>query len=102
MNRVGIAADHGGFALKGQMAELLRGSGYAVVDFGAHQLNPEDDYPDLIIPLAKAIATGEVERGVAAAAAAWERPSQPTKCPACVPASFMMFSPPVRASKTTK
>ena len=65
MNRVGIAADHGGFALKGQMAELLRGSGYAVVDFGAHQLDPEDDYPDFIIPLAKAIATGEVERGVA-------------------------------------
>ena len=65
MNRVGIAADHGGFALKGQMAELLRGSGYIVVDFGAHQLDPEDDYPDFIIPLAKAIATGEVERGVA-------------------------------------
>ena len=63
--RVGIAADHGGFALKAQVAELLRGSGYTVVDFGAHQLDPEDDYPDFIIPLAKAIATGEVERGVA-------------------------------------
>jgi len=65
MIRVGIAADHGGFALKGQMADLLRGSGYIVVDFGAHQLDPEDDYTDFIIPLAKAIATGEVERGVA-------------------------------------
>ena len=65
MMRVGIAADHGGFALKGQMADFLRGSGYIVVDFGAHQLDSEDDYPDFIIPLAKAIATGEVERGVA-------------------------------------
>ena len=65
MMRVGIAADHGGFALKGQMAELLRGSGYTVVDFGAHQLDPEDDYPDFIVPLAKAVATGEVERAVA-------------------------------------
>ena len=63
--RVGIAADHGGFTLKGQVAELLRGSGYEVVDFGAHQLDPEDDYPDFIIPLAKAVAAKEVERGVA-------------------------------------
>jgi ribose 5-phosphate isomerase B len=63
--RVGIAADHGGFNLKGQMAVSLRGSGYEVVDFGAHQLDPEDDYPDVIIPLARAVAAGEVERGVA-------------------------------------
>ena len=65
MMRVGIAADHGGFTLKGQLAESLRGSGYEVVDFGAHQLNPGDDYPDFIIPLARAVAAGEVERGVA-------------------------------------
>lgn len=65
MMRVGIAADHGGFALKGQLAELLRGSGYEVVDFGAQQLNPADDYPDFIIPMARAVAAGEVERGVA-------------------------------------
>ncbi len=65
MMRVGIAADHGGFALKEQLAELLRGAGYEVVDFGAHQLNPADDYPDFIIPMARAVAAGEVERGVA-------------------------------------
>ena len=63
MMRVGVAADHGGFTLKGQVAELLRGSGHDVVDFGAHQLNPEDDYPDFIIPLAWAVAEAEVERG---------------------------------------
>src|ERR1035441_7889538 len=65
MMRVGIAADHGGFALKEQLAEQLRGSGYEVVDFGAHELNPEDDYPDFIIPLARAVAAAEVDRGVA-------------------------------------
>ena len=65
MMRVGIAADHGGFALKEQVAKSLRGSGYEVVDFGAHELNPGDDYPDFIIPLAKAVAVGKVERGVA-------------------------------------
>jgi ribose 5-phosphate isomerase B len=35
------------------------------VDFGAHQLNPGDDYPDFVVPLARAVASGEVERGVA-------------------------------------
>jgi len=63
--RVGIASDHGGFALKQQIADLLRGSGHEVVDFGAYQSTPGDDYPDYIIPLARAVAAGEVERGVA-------------------------------------
>ena len=40
MMRVGIAADHGGFTLKGELAESLRGSGYEVVDFGAHRTEP--------------------------------------------------------------
>ena len=35
------------------------------MDFGAHQMDPEDDYPDFIIPLARAVAAGEVDRGVA-------------------------------------
>jgi len=65
MTRVGIASDHGGYELKKQVAELLRGSGYEVVDFGAQQLNPADDYPEFIIPLARAVAAGKVERGIA-------------------------------------
>ena len=64
MMRVGLASDRG-FNLKGEIAESLRGSGYEVVDFGAHQLNPGDDYPDFIIPLARAVAAGQVTRGVA-------------------------------------
>ena len=40
-------------------------AGYEVVDFGAHKMSPEDDYPDFIVPLARAVARGEVERGVA-------------------------------------
>ena len=63
--RVGIGSDHGGFLLKGQVAEQLRGAGYEVMDFGAHQLTAGDDYPDYIIPLARAVASGEVDRGVA-------------------------------------
>jgi ribose 5-phosphate isomerase B len=63
--RVGIAADHGGFVLKEELATALRASGYEVVDFGAHDLTPEDDYPDFVIPLARAVVDGDVERGVA-------------------------------------
>jgi ribose 5-phosphate isomerase B len=35
------------------------------VDFGAHQLNSDDDYPDFVIPLGRAVAAGKVDRGVA-------------------------------------
>jgi ribose 5-phosphate isomerase B len=35
------------------------------VDFGAHRLDPVDDYPDFVIPLARAVADGKVERGLA-------------------------------------
>jgi ribose 5-phosphate isomerase B len=63
--RVGLAADHGGFELKVKMAEELRAAGYEVVDYGAHEYNGQDDYPDFITPLARAVAKGEVTRGIA-------------------------------------
>jgi ribose 5-phosphate isomerase B len=63
--RVGIATDHGGFELKEKLAAHLRKAGYELVDFGAHQLTPDDDYPDFVIPLARAVAAGNVDRGVA-------------------------------------
>jgi ribose 5-phosphate isomerase B len=63
--RVGIAADHGGFELKSQIVGDLKASGHEVVDFGAHALMPEDDYPDFVVPMARAVARGDVERGVA-------------------------------------
>jgi len=65
MMRVGIATDHGGFQLKEDLLVRLKEAGHEVVDFGAHSLNPGDDYPDFVIPLARSVATGRVERGVA-------------------------------------
>ena len=62
---MGIATDHGGFALKEELAAKLRAAGHEVVDFGAHVATPDDDYPDFVVPLARAVAGGEVERGVA-------------------------------------
>lgn len=63
--RVGIAADHGGFAMKERMTVSLKSAGHDVTDFGDLLLDPDDDYPDFVIPLAKAVVSGEVERGVA-------------------------------------
>jgi ribose 5-phosphate isomerase B len=63
--RLGLAADHGGFELKEQLKEELKTLGHEVEDFGAHEHDPQDDYPDLVVPLARAVAQGQVERGVA-------------------------------------
>jgi ribose 5-phosphate isomerase B len=63
--RIGIAADHGGFSLKEDLVAHLRAAGHEVADFGAHSLTPGDDYPDFVIPLARAVSAGQVERGVA-------------------------------------
>jgi ribose 5-phosphate isomerase B len=63
--RVGLAADHGGFDLKESVARLLREAGHEVADFGARELAPEDDYPDYVVPLARAVARGEVDRALA-------------------------------------
>jgi len=51
--------------LKGALAQKLRAAGHEVTDFGAFSLNPQDDYPDFVIPLARAVAEGTVMRGVA-------------------------------------
>jgi ribose 5-phosphate isomerase B len=63
--RVGIATDHGGFSVKRDLVARLSAAGYEVVDYGADRLDLGDDYPDSVIPLARAVAAGHVERGIA-------------------------------------
>ncbi len=63
--KVGIAADHGGFELKEMLGEYLKKQGHEVIDFGANSLDQGDDFPDYVVPLAKAVAKDEVERGIA-------------------------------------
>jgi ribose 5-phosphate isomerase B len=62
---IGIAADHGGYELKEYLAGMLRQAGYEVNDFGDQQPKLDDDYPDFVVPLARAVACGKVDRGVA-------------------------------------
>ena len=64
-NKIGICADHGGFELKKRIKSFLKENQYEPVDFGAKELNKDDDFPDFVIPLAKAVAAAEVFRGIA-------------------------------------
>jgi len=61
--RVAIGADHGGFDLKQELIARLEGS-YDMVDQGATSLDPGDDYPDSAAAVARAVASGETQRGV--------------------------------------
>ena len=63
--KIGFATDHGGYVLKEPILRALQESGHTIQDFGAYGLDPGDDYPDFVIPLARAVAQGEVERGIA-------------------------------------
>lgn len=63
--RIAIAADHGGFDLKAQLTAALKDAGHVVVDFGALELVVGDDFPDFVVPMARAVAGGDVTRGLA-------------------------------------
>jgi ribose 5-phosphate isomerase B len=63
--RIGMAADHGGFELKERLAALLKEAGHEAIDFGPSELIATDDYPDFVVPMARAVAGGQVERGIA-------------------------------------
>ncbi|MBC8452951.1 MAG: ribose 5-phosphate isomerase B [Chloroflexi bacterium] len=62
--KVAIGADHGGFEMKSDMSKVLESLGHEVVDKGAHVFDAEDDFPDFAAPVAAAVQTGEVERGI--------------------------------------
>ncbi len=66
--RVYFATDHGGFLLKNALTEYVRGLGYEVEDCGAHELDPDDDYTEIIAraagALSKDIAVGKESRAI--------------------------------------
>ena len=63
--KIGICADHGGYALKETIYPFLLKMGYEVVDFRAFKQDDTDDYPDFVIPLARAVAINELQLGIA-------------------------------------
>ena len=62
--KIYVGADHVGFSLKNRLVAELKKLGYEPIDVGPKQLDPADDYPDYAKPVAKAVSTGEVRRGV--------------------------------------
>ena len=62
--KIGIGADHGGFDMKQELAKRLKKEGHQVIDFGNKRYDTSDDYTDFAVPVAQAVASGEVERGV--------------------------------------
>ena len=63
--KIGLAADHGGFNLKIIIHDFLKSKGYDVIDYGARIQDANDDYPDFVIPLANAVSSKQIERGIA-------------------------------------
>src|SRR5882762_9806500 len=63
--KIGIAADHGGYVLKEEVKLWLTTLGHQLKDFGAYAKDDGDDFPDFVVPLARAVAAAEVERGIA-------------------------------------
>jgi len=63
--KVGIAADHAGFEQKNKLLQQLQSAGYDVEDFGAFTYDANDDYPDVVLPLANAISDHLIEKGIA-------------------------------------
>lgn len=64
--KIYLGADHAGFGLKETLKRFLEAEGYETEDKGAFQYNPEDDYPDFIFPVAKAVASDPESRGIVA------------------------------------
>jgi ribose 5-phosphate isomerase B len=56
VKEIALASDHGGFNLKIKIGSFLAKKGFSIIDFGPVSLNPKDDYPDFVVPLAKYVA----------------------------------------------
>ena len=61
--KIAMGCDHGGFALKEIVKSHLAEQGHQVEDFGCYNLD-SCDYPDMGAAAAKAVASGECERGI--------------------------------------
>ena len=61
--KIAIGCDHGALALKNKMVDHLRKQGHEVSDFGTY--TPDScDYPEFAAAAAKAVASGECEKGI--------------------------------------
>ena len=62
--RIALGADHAGFELKEGLKPWLGSLGHEISDLGAHHLDPDDDYPDFALAVAKSVKEGKADRGI--------------------------------------
>ena len=62
--QIAIGADHAGLSLKEQLKPWLESAGHQIIDLGAHDMNPEDDYPDFAAAVARSVQAGQAQRGI--------------------------------------
>ena len=62
--RIAIGADHAGYPLNERVIEELRAHQHEIVDFGTHDGNLSDDYPDYALKIGKSVLSGEAEVGI--------------------------------------
>ena len=62
--KIYIGSDHAGFEMKEMLKKYLAGLKYEVEDNGAFKYEPEDDYPDFVFPVARAVAAEPESRGI--------------------------------------
>ena len=62
--KIFLGADHAGYKLKEEIKKFLLRQGFYVIDKGTHKLEPLDDYPDFIFPVARAVAKNRNSKGI--------------------------------------
>lgn len=62
--KIYIGSDHGGYQLKEELKKYLSEQGYEIEDLGAHELDPDDDYPDYVFPTAESVARNSGSMGI--------------------------------------
>ncbi|OGC85043.1 ribose-5-phosphate isomerase [Candidatus Adlerbacteria bacterium RIFCSPHIGHO2_12_FULL_53_18] len=62
--KIYLASDHAGYELKEALTPFLRERGFEVEDVGPTVFDPEDDYPDYILPMAAKVAEDKGSFGI--------------------------------------
>lgn len=62
--KVAITTDHAGYEALKELRIFIESLGHECVDYGPQSFDPEDDYPEFMFAAARAVASGECERGV--------------------------------------